>query len=122
MNNKQKKQEYHNAFSIWASELLEDGNIYSEISRPQDWGNPKWTYGWYRLEDEDYIFHYHIYVDIPDMPKKDHFETFMQVVSMRLMPGEDKRFCDRSHLKEDDFWDDSWGDLPPHFDPYDEDY
>ena len=109
------KRTYHNAFAIWMSEPLEDGKIWSEVSRPQDWGNPKWSYRWYKIEDEEYIFIFHVWIDIPDYDRGKHYKTFLQMAHLRMMPGQPKELCDRSHLKYDDFWEKSWGEMPPHY-------
>jgi hypothetical protein len=42
---------------------------------------------------------------------------------MIMMPGEPRELCDRSHLDIDDFWEKSWGEIPPYYNlESDEDY
>ena len=125
--------EVHNVYAVYeldeAGQPAEQGIL--EFFRPQDWGDPKrWHYGETTIRFDApgpdglttrYVNHCHVWreVDegIPEMFKRPAAALFMV-----MMPGTPREECDRSHLRQDDFWDESWGKMPPYYYPDDEGY
>lgn len=117
--------EVHNCWTVYGTDP--DGSEVeqpiAQFSRPQDWGDPRWHYERFRFEwrhgDKYYINHAHCWTDI----KRELFEyrqLFAQLIVQILMPGAKEQFCGREYLKEDDFWIDDWGPMPPYYYPEDE--
>jgi len=53
------------------------------------------------------------------------FQLIAEHLFMVALPGTPLEIAGKSHLKEDDFWDEAWGDLPPYYEPddiFEEDY
>ena len=40
---------------------------------------------------------------------------------MCLVPGWQKELCGTTHLAENDFWEKSWGQMPPYFEAQEQD-
>lgn len=114
--------EVHNVYSV--HELDDEGNPVKEslliFFRPQDWGNSvRWFYNCCKVEVEFegtlYVNHCHLWQNI----ERNSFEAAKAVAPYLFdvtIPGSPREECDRSHLKEDDFWDESWGAIPPEYD------
>jgi hypothetical protein len=114
----QRTVEVHNAWTIHG--LEKDGSVaaqpLAEHRRPQDWGDPRWTYQRYRFEWEHdgtrYINHFHGWTDlkreIGEYPR-----LFAPLVVLILQPGIAPELCGREYLEEEDFWLEAWGPQPP---------
>jgi hypothetical protein len=94
------------------------------FSRPQDWGNPLlWQHipAYIRVEAEDPRFKSRA-VHIWCRPHHEPFEFLRSIGGYAFsfyFPGKPSELCDRSHLAQDDFWNEKWGEMPPHYDPVD---
>ncbi|BAZ49588.1 hypothetical protein NIES4103_22000 [Nostoc sp. NIES-4103] len=119
--------EVHNVATIYG--LNSDGSPAEEpiamMSRPQDWGNKdRWHYEFFKLEwthqNKHYVNNFHGWTDIKD-PKNGYPELFAGLITMILMPGKPPQLCGQEYLGEDDFWSESWGEMPPYYDPWDND-
>ncbi len=115
--------EVHNAYTIQEVEEVRTGakEQFLQFSRPQDWGNPRWHYEQFKFEwirsDKHYINHAYCWTDLPE-PEQGYPSLFGEIIAVYIMmPGSRAEECGRSHLKEDDFWDEEWGEMPPYFDP-----
>lgn len=121
--------EVHNCYTLY--ELNDDGN---KVERPvmsffraQDWANPdRWHYHYCKIEvkidNTIYINHCHIWQEV-----ERHIIEACQAISnalfMIMQPGGKPELCGNTHLDEEDFWWDAWGDKPPVFiDESDDDY
>lgn len=120
-----KTVEVHN---VWAIHGLNPDGTEAEQKlamhdRPQDWGHPRWAYFRFRFEwtlrETHYINHAHCWTDLT-LEEWRYPVLFSSLIVQILQPGEYEQFCDRSHLKEDDFWSEDWGPRPPFFDPPEE--
>lgn len=117
--------EVHNVYAVYA--LDADGSEVDEpvamYSRPQNWGSPRWHYERFRFEwiteDKHYINNAHCWTDLKLEQRGQYPGMFSQLVSQIMMPGSDPRLCGREYLDEEDFWDDSWGPIPPFADDED---
>ena len=113
--------ETHNCYTLY--ELDEDGYKESTrlltFSRPQDWANPKrWHYHYCKIElsfkGTHYINHCHIWQGV----ERNTFEAckyISQSLFMFMQPGKAVELCANTHLAEEDFWLNEWGDKPPVF-------
>lgn len=112
--------EVHNCWTIYG--LDEDGGEAEQplacLGRPQDWGDPKYTYHRFRfdwLTAQDgilYKSHVHCWTDLKRTP--DEFRgLFASLIVQLLMPGLPAELCGRDYLHEEDFWDEAWGEQPP---------
>ncbi|MBG1240997.1 hypothetical protein [Nostoc sp. NZL] len=119
--------EVHNVVTVYG--LEEDGSIaetgFMQLSRPQDWGNKdRWHYEFFKLEwiyqGTKYINNCHCWTDLKD-PEQGYPPLFAQGIAMILMPGTPPELCGREYLHGDDFWRKSWGEMPPYYDPRDDD-
>ncbi len=90
----------------------------SVSSRPQDWGDPRWHYEFIKFEwksnDTIYLQNAHIWTTTKLTPPE-ILGKLGQAIGMILQPGREKELCGRTHLDEDDFWCEEWGELPPVF-------
>jgi hypothetical protein len=118
--------EVHNVGAIYC--LNKDGSLaekrFMEFSRPQDWGNKeRWHYEFFKLEwiykGTRYINNFHGWTDLKD-PENGYPPLFAQGIAMILMPGTPQELCGREYLGGDDFWHKSWGEMPPYYNPDDE--
>ena len=108
----------HNVYTLYSDADSEGNKLLSVSSRPQDWGDPRWHYHFVKLEinysETIYINNAHLWtteeLDIPQLTG-----TFGQALGMIMQPGRPHEICDRSHLYEDDFWCDEWGEMPPYY-------
>ena len=89
-----------------------DGPHYAELARPQDWGDPRWMYRVYVLEAAGYRNESHCWLD-RQVSENDHLELFSSLLHQMLIPGSNPKLCGRDYLREDDFWLDDWGKMPP---------
>jgi hypothetical protein len=120
--------EVHNCWTIYG--LNPDGSEATEklatFSRPQDWGDPKWTYGRYRFEwitshdGRCYINHCHCWTDLSLEHPSDHPKLFANLIVMIMQPGLPAELCGREYLAEEDFWQSEWGEMPPVYYPPDD--
>lgn len=118
--------EVHNAWTIYG--LNSDGTLaekpIAQLSRPQDWGDSRWHYERFRFdwitESAHYIHHVHCWTDLQLAERGEYPMLFAQLIVQIAMPGTNPKLCGREYLGEDDFWNDDWGELPPYFDPYDD--
>ena len=115
----------HNIYTLY--ELDEDGSQAEReiisFARPQDWGDPeRWHYHTctvqFELPDREggrtrFVNHCHLWQEV----KRSPVEAYQQVseyLFMVMMPGQPEEECGRSHLREDDFWLEEWGEMPPY--------
>jgi len=122
--------EVHNVYTL--QELSEDGTLSETplliFFRPQDWGNPqRWHYHQcsiaYTFRGTNYINNCHIYQEV-ERNSVEAFQAIAPYLFEVYMPGCPVEIAAKSHLQEDDFWSEAWGDLPPYYEPDDneEDY
>lgn len=114
--------EVHNVWTIYASDS--DNPPIAQMSRPQDWGNKeRWHYERFYfewiLETTRYINHAHCWTDIK-VERGEHPMLFASLIVQIAMPGANFKLCGMDYLDEDDFWSEQWGEMPPYFDPYEE--
>ena len=106
----------HNVYTLYSSE--EEPNFISVSSRPQDWGDPRWNYHFVKLQtkrnDTIYINNAHLWTT-EEYELHELTNNFGGAIGLILQPGRPPEICDRSHLKEDDFWDKEWGEMPPFY-------
>lgn len=110
--------EVHNVWTLYG--LDEDGQEADEplatLSRPQDWGDPRWAYHQFRFdwitEEKHYINHVHCWTDLK-REQHQYPELFAPLIVQILMPGCTKEFCGREFLHSEDFWSEEWGKEPP---------
>jgi hypothetical protein len=110
--------EVHNVWTIYGmnGDGTEAVRPVAELSRPQDWGHPRWFYNRFRFdwvtEETHYINHCHCWTDL----KREQHEypgLFASLIVQILMPGCEPELCGRQYLHEDDFWSSEWGEMPP---------
>ncbi len=110
--------EVHNVWTIYG--LNDDGSETKEplamLSRPQDWGHPRWSYHrfdytWH-TEHGTYINHVHGWTDLKREAHQ-YPSLFAALIVMVLQPGTDPQLCGRAYLADEDFWDNAWGPRPP---------
>lgn len=118
----------HNVYTL--QELSEDGTLSDNplliFFRPQDWGDAKrWHYHQcqvqFSLSGTTYINNCHIYQEV-ERNLVEACQAIAPYLFMAMMPGTPEQIAGKSHLTEDDFWSDEWGDLPPYYNPDEEDY
>jgi len=113
--------EVHNCYTLY--ELDEDGRECSEkilsFSRPQDWGDPeRWHYHYCKIELTTVLAHYinhcHIWQEC-DRHIIEACKAIAPSLFMILRQGHPVELCANTHLAEEDFWLNKWGDKPPVF-------
>jgi len=115
--------EVYNAWTIYAQNA--DGSQADQPiachGRPQDWGDPRWTYNEFRFDwimrDKTYINHCHCWTDL-EREAHEYPGLFAPFLVQIMVPGLPEPLCGRAYLAEDDFWFKDWGAQPPTFDPY----
>jgi hypothetical protein len=117
-------KEIHNLYTLY--ELNDDGSILEELllcfgTRPEDWGDPRWHYHQCKImltqKNEQYILHCHLWQEV----KRNTISAFKTIGTTFLstyQPGEYPELCGRSHLSEDDYWSEDWGEKPPYYNEY----
>ena len=118
--------EVHNVWTVYG--LHPDGTEveqpFAEMSRPQDWGHPRWvyhrfTFEWLTCPDaKTYRSHVHAWTDLTREPHE-YPQLFASLLVNIYMPGATAELCGRDYLDEWDFWDDAWGPMPPVWSPPD---
>lgn len=120
--------EVHNVWAIHG--MNPDGTEADQpiamYDRPQDWGDPRWSYHRFRFDwitaDCHYINHCHCWTDYKyDQPAL-YPRLFASLIVQILMPGSEPELCGRDFLQEDDFWSSEWGERPPTFEGEEEDW
>lgn len=113
----------HNNFTIYHSKRKGKPALM-EHARPQDWGDPKYTYRSYYYEatiaGQKYGHHCHCWTDAPALEEWEYPSFFAPCVVQLLMPGTPREEVGRRYLGEEDFWNDEWGPRPPYFDEFSE--
>ncbi len=118
--------EVHNVYTLY--ELNLDGSTAEQklvcFNRPQDWGDSnRWHYHRCKTEFESngtrYINHCHLWQEVERNPVA-AFQAIAPYLFMVLQPGGKPELCGRDFLAEEDFWQRSWGDMPPVFEDRDE--
>ena len=115
----------HNVYTLYSPVDEDDCAFLSISSRPQDWGDPRWNYHFVKVElkydNTIYINNAHLWttkeMNIPELTG-----TFGKALGLIAEPGQPPEICDRSHLREDDFWCEEWGEMPPLYETKDEDF
>ena len=118
MNINERVVDVHNVYCLYSNADEEKNNFLSISSRPQDWGDPRWNYHFVKLQIKHsntiYINNAHLWtteeLNIPELTG-----TFGGALGMIMQPGKPPEICDRSHLQEDDFWCEEWGEMPPYY-------
>lgn len=116
--------EVHNAWAIHG--LNPDGSLakqpIAQFARPQDWGDPRWVYHRFRFwwltpgDGKRYVSNAHCWTDLKlDEPGR-YPELFAHLVCQIMIPGVPAELCGRDYLANDDFWRESWGEMPPFYD------
>lgn len=120
--------EVHNCYTLY--ELDEDGSECEQkllsFSRPQDWGDKsRWHYHYCKIEvstkKAHYINHCHIWQEV----KRSCIEACQAIASslfMILTLGQPVELCSDTHLGENDFWLSEWGEKPPLFIDWNDEY
>jgi hypothetical protein len=117
----------HTAYALYEQE---DGSKTEQaalmLSRPPDWGNPnRWHYSRckveFDLDGKTYVNYCHLWQQVERAGSKP-FQMIAPSLFIVLTPGEYQELCGRSHLGEDDLWDESWGERPPLYSPPDDDF
>lgn len=117
-----KLQKVVNLWTIYTDQDAEQQPMASFGRRPQDWGDPKWTYRVYTLSAPmlGYENECHCWYE-GEIADYRHLEMFASLITKILLPGVDHpELCGRDYLGEDDFWVSSWGEMPPYFDAGDD--
>lgn len=114
-------KEVINAFAIHWNDKPGEAH-WCELRRPQDWGHPRWMYRKYVLEAMGCRHEAHCYAD-KALSDLDHLQLFSSLLTTiaQTYPPTRREVCDRSHLQEDDFWEESWGPRPPYVETDEED-
>lgn len=117
----EKPIELHNIYTLY--ELNEDGSeaedkLLSFGFRPQDWGDPRWHLHYCKIEislsEQIYINHCYVWQEV----ERNSVEAFQAISSSLFLmgiPGRVPELCGKTHLSEDDFWCDEWGQMPPFY-------
>lgn len=114
--------------NVWTI-YREGDDTMAVLARPQDWGNPaKWMYDVYTLEGHGHRNEVHCWLQLlpgevagEHILPAVHLEAFSQLIVQILLPGTPLHECNKQYLREDDFWDDAWGKMPPYYEDEDED-
>ncbi|MEL6408687.1 MAG: hypothetical protein AAFR81_30245 [Chloroflexota bacterium] len=117
----------HNPWTVMIADSTEETPGIIQLSRPQDWGDPRWIYKEVTLVVEIvgkwYENHAHIWIDAQiDDAELMQSDWFRECAFMVQYPGSNPKFCGRDYLAPDDFWSDDWGDLPPYVDENEDDW
>jgi hypothetical protein len=126
---KQEVVEVHNVWTIYGMnpDGTEAENPIAEFSRPQDWGHPRWKYHRFRFDwlsapdGKLYINRCHCWTDL-QREEWEYLRMFGPLISTILQPGHPPELCGRTHLAEEDFWNEAWGEMPPVYEPDEDDY
>lgn len=122
-------REVHSAYTIYGRERngTRSKSPLATFHRPQDWGDPRWTYHLFRFEwvtgpdNTHYINNAHCWTDMPGVATHEFPALFASLFTMIALPGQRAELCGRSHLDPDEFWEKSWGPQPPWYEGDDED-
>ena len=112
--------EVHNCWTVYG--LHADGTELEQpvaaLSRPQDWGDPRWYYERFCFErivkNKHFISHAHCWTDIKQQPFE-YPHLFAPLIVQILIPGNNEKLCGRDYLDTDDFWCDEWGPMPAYY-------
>jgi hypothetical protein len=89
----------------------------ASLGRPQDWGDPRWMYRVYTLEAQGYRNTVHCWLEThAPVNEYEHLKMFAGLIATTTLPGTPPELSGRDFLAEDDFWDESWGTMPPRHD------
>ena len=114
----EKITQVHNVFTLYESSKPGEPSLLSVSSRPQDWGDPSWHYEFIKLEWKHfntlYIQNAHVWTTTK-MAAPEILGKMGGAIGMIMQPGKKPELCDRSHLDEDDFWCEEWGEMPPYY-------
>jgi hypothetical protein len=119
-------REVHNLFTLYTEEGSEDAML-GFGGRPQDWGDPKWKYKTIQTsvsidgQAYKYTAHFWFTLNLSDGEFLQQ-DWVRQMVFQPYLPGEEKELCGRDFLDTDDFWQEEWGVMPPHYEVEDDDY
>lgn len=111
--------EVHNTYALY--ELNQDGTRSNSpllmFSRPQDWGDRfRWHYHRCKIELEmggtRYINHCHVWQEV-ERNSTQAFAACGESLFWAIQPGTPEELCSNQYLAEEDFWDESWGAMPP---------
>lgn len=124
MSNKRKIE----VTNVWTIYGMNDDSTEAEtplatLSRPQDWGDPRWHYEEFVFEwitdDTHWVNHVHCWTDLK-RERWQYPELFCPLVVQILQPGTPVQLCGKTHLDADDFWLPEWGPMPEIYDPFEE--
>ncbi len=94
----------------------------ASFRRPQDWGHPRWMDRRYVVEALGCRNEVYCWLETTEderFSELEHLQFFASLIIQIMQPGFPREVCDRSHRREEDFWQNSWGKMPPIFE---EDY
>ncbi len=114
------KPQVRHVVNCWTIYLDDNDRAYTQIGRPQDWGDARWMYRVYTLEatigGQAYRNEVHCWLEQEEpeeTSEADHLELFAELICMITLPGWDRHRSTREFLDDDDFWDEEWGEMPP---------
>lgn len=105
----------NNCWTIYADGSSEEIPAMATLGRPQDWGDPRWTYGCFVLEANGFRNTCHCWIDLPLKPHE-LLQQFATLMTQIVQPGHPVELSGRDFLNEIDFWRDEWGVMPPYYD------
>jgi hypothetical protein len=111
-------KEVHNIYTLYEDDK---SALLSFEFRPQDWGDPRWQYRKAEtiisIDGQEYRHISHFWIE-KKLSDADFFDQawVQKMLTTILLPGCKKELCARDFLREDDFWSEDWGKMPPHFD------
>lgn len=126
--------EVHNVWTIFG--LNEDGSRAEQPfaaagQRPQDWGDKeRWTYHRFRFEwqtvpddrAQHWINNFHGWTDLKLDNPGDYPDLFASLLTKIMWPGTAWQLCGNQFMHKDDFWCESWGQMPPFYEGPDQDF
>ena len=116
--------EVHNIYTLYEYGTDVETPILS-FSRPQDWGDSsRWHYHQCRVQfsygGTVYINNCHLWQNV-ERNSVEAFQCIAQYLFMVSMPGRIEQLTGKEFLHGDDFWDESWGEIPPYYEEDEED-
>lgn len=98
---------------------LENDSVF--VGRPQDWGDPKWTYRRYSLEmelDGEKIKNVsHVWTDATGLNDIQLLQLSLSLVGTIMRPSAEEELCSNTHLSTEDIWLSEWGERPDIYEP-----
>jgi hypothetical protein len=114
----------HNIFTLYSDD---EAALLAFGKRPQDWGEPNWKYKKVEtrvsIQGQAYkqVAHFWFTENYSDAEFLQQ-DWVKQMIGSIYQPGASEELCGRDFLDEDDFWQEDWGKMPPHYEQDNEDY